>query len=214
ERGEIAQHDAGDEPRAVHVEDAEARRIGASGAAHVPSVARNDEPVARRVDQDPLRLRRVPVLAHPMVNELAWHEVRAEAASCSRWRPLLLQKSREHQAEVAAGRDDSTLGRARHAKSSPVERNNPRQHRGGGSKMRLLDALVGQLHVVQPLPVAMNQQALHNIAQRLDVAGQRANLCRMRSQLGHRSGMLVIFLRSYHEYQLPIWPTLMLYLRP
>ena len=123
-----------------------------------------------------------------MVNELARHEVRTEAASCSRRRPLRLQKSREHEAEVAAGRDDSALGRARHAKCSPVQRNNPRQHRGGGLKTRLLDALVGQLHVVQRLPVAMNQQALHNLTQRRDVAGQRANLRRMRSWLGHRSG--------------------------
>ena len=163
---------------------AKAIRPGAAGPAHLPRVAGNDEAIARdverieigmedlslhrvelRVHQYPARLAGVPVLAYPMVFELARGEVRAKAASRTGRNTLLAKDCAQHQRKMTADAGHPIARLARDVQRTTVERTNPREHILDRTYMRVIFALVGKRHAIgEGRHVAMNQHALYDFA--------------------------------------------------
>src|ERR1700730_11872947 len=85
------------------------------------------------------------------------------------------------------------------AQWASVERTNPCEHLADRTYMRVTLSLVGKRYIIGDFrQVTMNQHALYDFAQRFDVFGQRVELYRLRAHRGHRTMLLVVFLRTFH----------------
>src|ERR1700693_5938440 len=134
--------------------------VGETGAAHLPRVAGDDELVARGVErieidvqcfaldrvalsvhQYPALLAGIPILAHPMVFELAGREICAEAASRSRRNSLSAKDGTEHQREMTTDTGQAMTDIARIREWPRIERVNSRQHLRDRTKVTVVALL-------------------------------------------------------------------------
>ena len=84
---------------------------------------------------------------------------------------------------------------ARVGERARVERVNARQHLRHRPQMAVVALRFGEREAVEPgRDVAMNQHALHEFAQRRDIARQRAEFVGVRSQSRHGAVVLIVFL--------------------
>src|SRR5262249_20357847 len=148
--------------------------LGTIGAAPLPCVAGNDKAIAwhvkrieinvehlsldsveLRIYQYPARLLSVPVLAYPMVFELAWREVCAEATARTRRHSLRPQDGTEQHGKMTADANHTTAGLARDLQWLPVKRMHSLQHFRNRTYMRFTLSLVGKCHAISEGEVAM-----------------------------------------------------------
>jgi hypothetical protein len=125
-----------------------------------------------RVDEDPALLGGVPVLADPVVHEVAGVEVAAEAAAGAGRDPLGAQKGDQEHREVTAGADEARVERPGGGERPIVVGKEAIQPPVRRAEVGLGAALVRELHAIGLRPVHVQQEALHDAHERGHVARQ------------------------------------------
>ena len=146
---EVANQTSGDEPEAAQLRefDAEHFRIQRAAAASAPGIGRSEELLARhiedvvadreiadedlvelRVEQRPAALVRLPVFADPVILELSWVEVSAEAAPAPGGHAMVAKDGDGEQHEMPANADEPPLRRTGNIERLPVQRHDCVDH--------------------------------------------------------------------------------------